>query len=133
MIDVDPGLSNLETGDNNSKGHKSAPFPEWFKRALAEKLAIIEKRSSSGELIFYEEHQTFWVPQKAKWFLMKKTKSLQPELLYDFQLFYWDPQLLTRIKCPKCQVSYLTRHGLQKRPRRCIDLENSFWMIGAWY
>jgi len=49
--DVDPGLSNLETGDNNSKGHKSAPFPEWFKRALAEKLAIIEKHSSSGELM----------------------------------------------------------------------------------
>ena len=130
--DIDPGLSNLED-ERNNKRQKADPPPQWFQKTLEEKLRIIEKCDTNGAITFYEEHQSFWVPRKAKWFRMRKSKSLEPELLYDFAVCYWDPQVLTDIKCPICKSAYLTRHGLQRCPHRCVSWENCFYMIGAWY
>ena len=64
---------------------------------------------------------------------MIKAKSLEPESTYDFELFYWDSELLAKIKCPVCKISWLTHHGLQKIPCRCVGLDKCFWMIGARY
>ena len=90
--DHDPGLDNLaDKGQNSTKHPKRTPPPEWFKKTMDAKLKVIEKRDTNNKLVFYEEHQTFWVPQKAKWFAMVKAKTLEPEILYDFHVFYWDP------------------------------------------
>ena len=130
--ELDPGLE-CHDEEPEEEPQKSPSFPPWFKKALEEKLAIIEKRDSNRKLMFYETYETFWVPKKAAWFMMIKAKSLEPEPLYDFELFYWDPELLAKIKCPVCKISWLTRHGLQKIPRRCVGLDKCFWMIGARY
>jgi len=130
--DIDPGLSNLED-ERNNKRQKADPPPEWFQKTLEEKLKIIEKCDTNGAITFYEEYQSFWVPQKAKWFQMKESKSLEPKLLYDFAVCYWDPQLLTDIKCPRCKSAHLSRHGLQRHPCWCVSWENCFYMIGARY
>jgi hypothetical protein len=136
--DQDPGLANLEdekssTDANTGPKRQPVPIPEWFTKALDVKLALIQHRDSNGKFTFYTQYQNFWVPQKAKWFQMRNAKVLRPEILYDFELFYWDPQLLVMISCPLCKKATLTRHGIQKRPRRCVGLEKSFWMIGARY
>ena len=62
---------------------------------------------------------------------MTKAKSLEPEALYNFELFYWDPELLTKIKCPICKHSWLNCHGLHKIPWQGVGLGKCFWMIGA--
>ena len=113
--ELDPGLE-CHGEEPEEEPQKSPSFPPWFKKALEEKLAIIEKRDSNRKLMFYETYETFWVPKKAAWFMMIKAKSLEPEPLYDFELFYWDPELLAKIKCPVCMISWLTHHGLQKTP-----------------
>ncbi|EDR06924.1 uncharacterized protein LACBIDRAFT_328290 [Laccaria bicolor S238N-H82] len=130
--ELDPGLE-CHDEESEEEPQKSPSFPLWFKKALEEKLAIVEKRDSNRTLIFYGTYETFWVPKKAGWFVMIKAKSLEPESLYDFGLFYWDPELLAKIKCLVCKISWLTRHGLQKIPRRCVGLDKCFWMIGARY
>lgn len=67
------------------------PIPEWFTKALDVKLALIQQCDSNGKFTFYTQHQNFWVSQKAKWFQMRNAKVLKPEILYNFELFYWDP------------------------------------------
>ena len=64
---------------------------------------------------------------------MIKANFLDPEALYDFELFYWDPELLTKIKCPICKLSWLSRHGLYKIPQQGVGLDKCFWMISAQY
>jgi len=121
--DQDPGHANLEdekssTDTNTSPKRQPMPIPEWFTKALDVKLTLIQQRDTNGKFTFYTQYQNFWVPQKAKWFQMHNAKVLRPETLYDFELFYWDPQLLVKILCPLCKKATLTRHGIQKRPRR---------------
>ena len=113
--ELDPGLE-CHDEEPEEEPQKSPSFPPWFKKALEEKLAIIEKRYGNRKLILYDTYETFWVPKKAAWFMMMKAKSLEPEYLYDFELFCWDPELLAKIKCPVCKISWLTHHGLQKIP-----------------
>jgi len=83
--ELDPGLE-CHDEESEEEPQKSTSFPPWFKKALEEKLAIIEKRDSNRKIIFYETYETFWVPKKAGWFMMIKAKSLEPESLYDFEL-----------------------------------------------
>jgi len=136
--DQDPGLAGLEDEQscmdtNTSPKRQPVLIPEWFKKSLDAKLSLIQHHDSNGKFTFYNQYQNFWVPQKSKWFQMHNAKVLGPEILYDFELFYWDPQLLVMILCPLCKKATLTRHGIQKRPCRCVGLEKSFWMIGARY
>ena len=89
-IEADKSGSGLDFQDDRpeEQPQKSQSFPLWFKKALEEKLAIIEKKDSNNRPTFYDTYETFWVPKKARWFIMIKAKSLDPEALYDFELFY---------------------------------------------
>ena len=57
---------------------------------------------------------------------MTKAKSLEPEALYDFELFYWDPELLTKIKCPICKHSCLIVMDSTKYLGKVLALVNAF-------
>ena len=54
----DPGLE-CHDEESDKEPQKSPSFPPWFKKALEDKLAIIEKRDSNRKLIFYETYETF--------------------------------------------------------------------------
>jgi len=78
----------------------------------------------------YEIHQTFWLPQKANFFMLNSSNKPRPSQLYGHRWFYWDPDYLVEggLHCPNCK-SHLHRHGFT-RPRRVVDLQNVFYMIG---
>ena len=118
--------------DESNTGCKS--YPEWFSKLLEEKLELVNKQVH-GKRVFYAQVQNFWLPQKAAWFNMLQAETLGPEAIYNPRWFYWDPLGLVKIKCPNfmsCQ-SFLIRNTICKRPRRCVDLDSCFWMIGARY
>ncbi|KAJ7099007.1 ribonuclease H-like domain-containing protein [Mycena epipterygia] len=117
-----------DTGKSNSVKslHKRQPLPSWLQTAYKEKL----KEAS----LLYSDHQTFWFPQKSTYFLLCR-RPISPVNLYNPRFFYWDPELLCRpsgIPCPTCGKK-LVRHGWIARPRRCVDLYQTFWMIGYRY
>lgn len=121
-----------EDEDASIPPEKNHPTPKWFKDLVDEKLKIVDQRDENGKCIFYETVQNFWIPQKANWFNMVKSEEMIPELAYNPRFFYWDPLAIVKIMCPKCNY-YLHRHGVHKRPRRCVDLDSCFWMIGVRY
>ena len=63
--------------------HARVKPPKWFSDLLKEKLQIVEKCDKGRKHSFYEEHESFWLPQKSSWFKMMKAKILGPELLYE--------------------------------------------------
>ena len=120
--DLDAENDFLESEDIPKPKHAHVKPPKWFSEVLKEKLQIVEKHDKGQKYSFYEEYESFWLPQKSSWFKMMKTKILGPELLYEQRWFFWDPMQLTRIQCPRQRSnSWLTRHNIFKRPRRCVD------------
>ncbi|KAK4698809.1 hypothetical protein P7C70_g7460, partial [Phenoliferia sp. Uapishka_3] len=57
---------------------------------------------------------------------------LQASDLYNPRWFFWDPLPLERLKCPACEC-YLSRNGYPSRPRRAVDLEETWYIIGMRY
>jgi len=135
-IDKDLDIEDdfMESEEIPKLKHACVRPPKWFSDVLKEKLQILEKHDKLGKYSFYDEHESFWLPQKSYWFKMMKAKILGPELLYEQRWFFWDPMQLARIQClrERCN-SWLTRHNISKRPCRCVDLNDGFWMISAWY
>ena len=132
--DLDIEDDFMESEEIPKAKHARVRPPKWLSDVLKEKLQIVEKRDKLNKYSFYDEHESFWLPQKSNWFKMMKAKILGPELLYEQRWFFWDPMQLTRIQCPRERCnSWLTRHNICKRPRRCVDLNDGFWMIGARY
>jgi hypothetical protein len=89
-----------------------------------------QKSGSSTFPHLYERDQTFWLPQTSNYFILHRTTKPRPSQLYNPRFFYWDPDCLLEggLKCPLCKAS-LRHHGYA-RPRRVVDLENCFYMIG---
>ncbi|KAF6742765.1 hypothetical protein DFP72DRAFT_1104354 [Ephemerocybe angulata] len=82
----------------------------------------------------YNDLSSFWLPYVHPFFILNAT-SINPEAMLIPRFLYWDPHLLvSSIRCVQggCFGS-LTRHGFGEYPRRIIDLESSFYMIGARY
>lgn len=49
------------------------------------------------------------------------------------RFFLWDPEVLCKgIPCPNCRTR-LHRHGYVPYPRRCVDFDGRFWIIGFEY
>ena len=133
-IDKDLDIEDdfMESEEIPKPKHACVRPPKWFSNVLKEKLQIVEKHDRNGKFSFYDEHESFWLPQKSSWFKIMKAKILGPELLYEQRWFFWDPMQITRIQCPRERCnSWLTRHYISKRPHRCVDLNDGFWMIGA--
>jgi hypothetical protein len=57
-----------------------------------------------------------------------------PQSLFKARFFLWDPEPLCHggIACPNCSMK-LRRHGHIHIPRRCVDLDGQFWIIGFRY
>ncbi|KAF6741348.1 hypothetical protein DFP72DRAFT_1116992 [Ephemerocybe angulata] len=88
----------------------------------------------SSRTSYYDTLQSFWLPLKHAFFSLNKVQ-LSPHTMLVPRFFYWDPDLLVdSITCPRegC-MGKLMRHGLLEYPRRIVDLEGSFYMIGARY
>ena len=83
----------------------------------------------------YEKLQSFWMPHSDTFFLLQ-LPNLTPSLLYNPRFLYWDPLLfLDHIPCPHAEKcgGKLWRHGYSDHPRRCLEMEEWFWMFCARY
>jgi hypothetical protein len=80
----------------------------------------------------YAEQQTFWIhPRSISFILDHNVKS--PVDVFQVRFFFWDPHcLVPQLPCPLCR-NQLSSSGPLRRPRRCVDLQDSFWLIGWRY
>ncbi|KAF9059632.1 hypothetical protein BDP27DRAFT_1385738 [Rhodocollybia butyracea] len=87
------------------KATNAKPYPSWFQDCLKELL----------------------------WSVLQKP-VLHPMDLFIPQFFLWDPDDLISIgiSCPSCNQS-LNRNGILPRPRRIVDIDCSFWIVGYSY
>ncbi|KAJ3515878.1 hypothetical protein NLJ89_g1482 [Agrocybe chaxingu] len=108
------------------------PQPAWLQQAFVNVLAECEKRDQNmAPPIYYRDH-TFWRNPPSPFFALANI-SITPALLFTPPLFVWDPQALYRqLPCPICG-QILIRHAAMSRPRRVVDIQSSFWIIGFRY
>jgi hypothetical protein len=127
-VDPEVGLPDDEV-DGNEKGKLP---PLWLMTEFKARLAECSSRTSNNLPKLYALG-TFWFPQKSSYFLLQDN-DLIPETLFRPRFFLWDPEPLVfgGIPCPNCKTK-LTRHGSQNWPRRCVDLQGTFWIIGFRY
>ena len=110
------------------------PLPPWllepFKARVAESSS--QYRDAAGLPPLYAQHQTFWFPQPSTYFLIKKHST--PQQLFNPLFFLWDPEALCPdgILCPNCR-RVLHRHQAISQPRRCVGIDQTFWIIGYRY
>ena len=78
----------------------------------------------------YAVDGTFWLSRQANFFIIHGSSKPRPSQLYAPRFFYWDPEHLIQgsLLCPKC-CSPLQRLQFT-RPRRVVDLEDCYYIIG---
>ncbi|KAJ6460535.1 hypothetical protein C8R45DRAFT_1179980 [Mycena sanguinolenta] len=113
------------------------PLPSWLQTPFLAKLNESSNRGKDNLPPLYRDHQTFWFPETDPYFSMQKLdSSLDPQKLYRARFFLWDPAILVPhgIPCPNCDQR-LHRHGHVPWPRRCVDLDHTFYdyIIGYRY
>ncbi|KAG8937951.1 hypothetical protein FRC03_007736 [Tulasnella sp. 419] len=131
---------NEDDDDTNATpGHTahrkpSKPWPKWVSDAFEKVKDKYLKNDLSGQPMLYTKYQTFWAPCASPFFILNKTETPTPSSLFHNRFFYWDPEILVQngLNCPKCST-HLHRHGLHHRPRRVVELEDQFWLIGMRY
>ncbi|KAJ7214564.1 hypothetical protein GGX14DRAFT_316827, partial [Mycena pura] len=126
-----------DSTDTSNPRPRSRPLPPWLKSQFDVKVKASAQRDTDGLPALYREHR-FWFSVEDPYFSLRSSiESLTPQNLYQAQFFLWDPAALLsssdRIKCPRCNFSGLMRDGSLARPRRCIDLDHTFWTIGYRY
>ncbi len=135
--DEDDGGEDEEDGREQNansaapKRHKTCrPLPPAVKDQYEKHLEYLKQTPHGSKPHLYEVHQTFWLPHQANFFILNRPRKPRPSQLYNHRWFYWDPDHLVEggLKCPNCSA-HLHRHGFT-RPRRVVDLENVFYMIG---
>lgn len=110
------------------------PLPSWllepFKARVAE--SSTQYRNAAGLPPLYAIHRTFWFPQPSTFFLV--TTNSTPQQIFNPLFFLWDPEALcpNGIPCPNCRNA-LHRHQAISRPRRCVGIDQTFWIIGYRY
>jgi hypothetical protein len=121
-------------GDNNIK---PVSMPPWFKALFEEKVEFLKSQTKKpGQSDLYSIHKTFWLPKHTTFFNLQSANPFQlsPTLAFEPVFFYWDPQsILGELQCPLCHAAKLNHHGFIDQPRRCIQLNQSFWIIGTRY
>ncbi|KAJ7242859.1 hypothetical protein B0H12DRAFT_1023451, partial [Mycena haematopus] len=136
--DKDPTIAPVDSeGDPiPPKPRRTArPLPNWLQAQFLTKVKESSIRGKDNLPPLYREHQTFWFPETDPYFSMRKLdSSLAPQKLYHASFFLWDPTVLVPdgIPCPNCGHR-LHRHGHVPRPRRCVDLDRTFYIIGYRY
>ena len=136
-IEDDEGYCGLpgEEDDEPEGGEDhdgSAPRPRrlmpiWLHKAFDTCVAEAGRQNQESVPLLYADHQTFWFHKKSNYFLLSKTS---PELLNNPRFFLWDPKALCNdIPCPNCHHP-LQRHGHISTPRRIVDMNSQFWILG---
>ncbi|KAF6741970.1 hypothetical protein DFP72DRAFT_1179861 [Ephemerocybe angulata] len=132
--DDDDGSGDEEHGDGaraHAKPRSQKPLRPWLLEKFNSCVAQAADRNSEGLPRLYWEHRTFWFPQASEYFLLRYQKP-SPQVLYNPRFFLWDPLCLVATPCPRCKTP-LIRHGTIQRPRRVVDLDSTFWIIGYRY
>lgn len=111
----------------------SRSMPAWLLDAFNAKVAESSVRGADKLPLLYAKHRTFWFPQESSFFILRR-RGVSPQKLYNPAFFLWDPMPLCDegISCPNCQTS-LVRLCHISRPRRCVDFNKTFFMIGYRY
>ncbi|KAG6891629.1 hypothetical protein C0992_001314 [Termitomyces sp. T32_za158] len=134
--EIEDGDDDIKTnrGGGNPKNQRRS-HPEWLQKLFSD---IIEEISKDRKGIRGRSRHyiagTFWLPCQAIWFYLNK-QDVKPTDVFLPQFFYWDPLDLLEgsgILCPHCGHG-LTRFGPVKRPRRVVDIDACFWLIGSLY
>jgi hypothetical protein len=123
-----------ELDPHASQAGERRPLPHWLKDGFDAKVNESARSHRGPDALppLYRDHQTFWFPRPSTFFLLRN--SVSPQDLYNPRFFLWDPAALCPdgIPCPTCHI-VLKPHGHIPRPRRCVDVSGSFWMIGYRY
>ena len=106
--------------------------PPWLLQAFKACTKQLEVRDAQGLPPLYATSRTFWINGSSPYFTLQEA-NLSPSILYNPRFFIWDPQALFKdLPCPNCR-KVLHRHAVISRPRRCIDVVSTFWIIGFRY
>jgi hypothetical protein len=127
----DGGEPEDQMGDeevSTSRVHK--PLSPAVHDTYQKHLHVLKETARHHPRSIYDTLGTFWLPQRSGYFILHGALKPRPTHMYNPQFFYWDPDLLVEggLRCPVCRTS-LQRHGYT-RPRRVVDLEICFYMIG---
>lgn len=132
----DPGEEHAASNSDHSVEDRPTrrALPEWllseFQARVSESGA--NHRNAQGLPPLYCEKQSFWFPRPSSFFILERG-DLSPQKLYNPRFFLWDPLPLCKvIPCPLCK-NPLQRHTHISRPRRCVDADSTFWIIGYRY
>ncbi|KAF8166462.1 hypothetical protein K438DRAFT_1941745 [Mycena galopus ATCC 62051] len=135
------GEENEEDGetDKNAPGSDArVTFPEWFQKRLRTLLDELKEdlKSTVKQSRYYQSGQ-FWIRASSIWSSLKGA-TLKPTDLFAPDFFLWDPlNLLGKthaLRCPMPDCNHhLTRSGVVDRPRRVVDIDSTFWLIGYTY
>lgn len=127
MTEDDEPENELDTG-----AYSQRPLPPWLLSPFLEKIEESKRRNDDDLPPLYAASGTFWFPQKSIPFILQQMHIL-PSDLYNPSFFLWDPKAICKvIPCPNCK-SPLQCHGNISRPRRVIDIDSTFWIIGYRY
>ena len=133
--ELDEGVDVDDKGmAGTAKPSHRRPLPNWllepFKARVSESSS--QYRNAAGLPPLYAFHKTFWFPQPSSFFLI--TKGSTPQQIFNPLFFLWDPEALCSngIPCPNCRKA-LNRHQVISRPRRCVGIDQTFWIIGYQY
>jgi hypothetical protein len=110
---------------------RAPPVQSWLLAKTRRCFARAHERNSNNIPFQYADEQTFWFDECSPGLLLQ-FRLPSPILLYNPRLFMWDPITLTRIPCPLCKQP-LVRHGSIARPRRVVDIDSTFWIVGFRY
>lgn len=117
--------------DRDCRRRRRQPLPSWLQEAFHARVAELNERED-GVPLLYARDKTFWFPKKASYFILRDG-AVSPSSLYNPTFFAWDPKALYKdLPCPYCR-HVLNRHGVMSRPRRVVDINSTFYVIGFRY
>ena len=117
--------------DRDCHRRRHQPLPSWLQEAFHARVAELNERED-GVPLLYVRDKTFWFPKKASYFILRDG-AVSPSSLYNPTFFAWDPKALYKdLPCPYCR-HVLNRHGVMSQPRRVVDINSMFYVIGFRY
>lgn len=135
--EVDEDDFDGDNADDDVEGCSTSqplrPLPPWLIDAFNDRTKEAGNRNANGIPRLYADSRTFWFQQKATYFILESASHVSPTQLYNPRFFLWDPQALYKsLPCPNCSRP-LHRSQVIPRPRRCVDLHSTFYLIGYRY
>ena len=137
------GCEEAEEEDLSSQAHSTASatpprrsLPTYVTKAFTAYKSAYLDRDPNNLPKLYNSHHSFWVPQPSPLLQCRNSLSrIEPAMFYNPRFFIWDfLPLIDRIACPKghCNGS-LVRRGNRERPRRVVDFNSCYWLMGSRY